>query len=225
MKVQLDLAVSERLPQLSLGVIQYSGASVSDSPKMLQGRINYFVEGLRLEHELSRLGDIEGIREWRAAFKKAGTDPSRYRPSSEALLRRLLQGNPFFWINSAVDVNNFFSVLHALPFGIYDQNHLAGDVVCRIGHEDDRYEGLNGREVHMEGKLLLADETGAFGSPIVDSKRTCVTDQSRDLLQVIFFHEGITPQKKDEILGSVARMFTEINGGEVVHTSIITAKD
>lgn len=223
MKVQLDSSVSGRLPRFSLGILHYSGASVSDSPKMLQGRINYFVEALRLEHDLSRLTEIDGIREWRTAFKQAGIDPSRYRPSSEALLRRLLQGNPFFWINSAVDVNNFFSVLHALPFGIYDQNHLAGDLICRIGHSDDRYEGLNGREVHMEGKLLLADEKGAFGSPIVDSKRTCVTEKARDLLQVIFFHEHISPQKKEEIMGSVGRMFTEISGGEITHSSIVSA--
>ncbi len=223
MKVQLDASVTERIPAFSLGVLQYSGASVSDSPKMLQGRINYFVESLRLEHELSRLADIEGVREWRSAFKKAGIDPSRYRPSSEALLRRLLQGNPFFWINSAVDVNNFFSVLHALPFGIYDIDHLTGDVTCRLGQETDVYEGLNGREVHMEGKLLLADEQGAFGSPIVDSKRTCVTEHSRNLLQVIFFHEQIAAEKKAEILGSVGRMFTEINGGELTHTAIVAS--
>lgn len=221
MKVQLDSAVSARLPRLSLGILHYSGASVSDSPKMLQGRINYFVESLRLEHDPSRLTEIEGIREWRAAFKQIGTDPSRYRPSSEALLRRLLQGNPFFWINSAVDVNNFFSVLHALPFGIYDQDQLAGDVVLRIGQKGDCYEGLNGREVNMEDKLLLADDHGAFGSPIVDSRRSCVTDKSRNLLQVIFFHEQVSPPKKDEILGSVGRMFTDINGGEVSRSYIL----
>ncbi|RNB87602.1 hypothetical protein EDM59_09910 [Brevibacillus nitrificans] len=221
MKVQLDATVSERLPRLSLGILHYSGASVSDSPKMLQGRINYFVEGLRLEHDVSKLTEIEGIREWRAAFKQAGMDPSRYRPSSEALLRRLLQGNAFFWINSAVDINNFFSVHHALPFGIYDQDQLVGDVVFRIGRADDIYEGLNGREVNMEGKLLLADENGAFGSPIVDSKRTSVTENSRNLMQVIFFHEQVSAQKKDEILGSVGRMFTEINGGEVTSSYLL----
>lgn len=221
MKVQLDATVSESLPRLSLGILHYSGASVSDSPKMLQGRINYFVEGLRLEHDVSKLTEIEGIREWRAAFKQAGIDPSRYRPSSEALLRRLLQGNAFFWINSAVDINNFFSVHHALPFGIYDQDQLVGDVVFRIGRADDIYEGLNGREVNMEGKLLLADENGAFGSPIVDSKRTSVTESSRNLMQVIFFHEQVSAQKKDEILGSVGRMFTEINGGEVTSSYLL----
>lgn len=221
MKVQLDATVSERLPRLTLGILHYSGASVSDSPKMLQGRINYFVEGLRLEHDVSKLTEIEGIREWRAAFKQAGIDPSRYRPSSEALLRRLLQGNAFFWINSAVDINNFFSVHHALPFGIYDQDQLVGDVVFRIGCADDIYEGLNGREVNMEGKLLLADENGAFGSPIVDSKRTSVTESSRNLMQVIFFHEQVSAQKQDEILGSVGRMFTEINGGEVTSSYLL----
>lgn len=219
--VRLDSSVNERLPQLSLGVLQYHGASVSDSPKMLQGRINFFIENLRLEHEVSRLTEIEGVREWRAALKQLGTDPSRYRPSSEALLRRLLQGNPFFWVNSAVDVNNFFSVLYALPLGIYDLDQIHGDVVCRVGQADDHYEGLNGREVSMENKPLLADEQGAFGSPIVDSKRTCVTDQSRNMLQVIFFHEQLSASKKDEILGSVGRMFTEINGGEIAQASLV----
>lgn len=223
MKVQLDAAVSTRLPRFSLGILHYSGAAVSDSPKMLQGRINYFVESYRLEQDASRLTDIEGIREWRACFKRLGIDPSRYRPSSEALIRRLLQGNAFFWINSAVDINNFFSVLHALPFGIYDQDLLEGDVMCRLGLADDVYEGLNGREVHMEGKLLLADRQSAFGSPIVDSKRTCVTENSRNLMQVIFFHEELATNQKEEILGSVGRMFTEINGGELTKSTILSS--
>lgn len=73
----------------------------------------------------------------------------------------------------------------------------------------------------MEGKLLLADENGAFGSPIVDSKRTSVTESSRNLMQVIFFHEQVSAQKQDEILGSVGRMFTEINGGEVTSSYLL----
>lgn len=223
MKVRLDSAVSERLPRLSLGILHYRDASVSDSPKMLQGRINFFVENLRLEHDPARIAEIEGVREWRASFKRLGIDPSRYRPSSEALLRRLLQGNPFFWINSAVDVNNFFSVLHALPFGIYDQDQLAGDVICRLGQAEDVYEGLNGREVHMEGKLLLADEKGAFGSPIVDSRRSFVMEESRNLMQVIFFHEMVAAPEQEKILGSVGRMFVEINGGELAQSYVVSS--
>ena len=223
MNVRLDSSVTDQIPGLSLGVLLYNGISVSDSPKMLQGRIHYFVEKLRLEHDLTRLQEVEGIAEWRSIFKRLGTDPSRYRPSSEALLRRLLQGNPFYWINSAVDVNNFFSVLYALPLGIYDRDQLDGDVVCRVGQTEDRYDGLNGREVHMENKLLLGDARGPFGSPIVDSRRSSVTEQSQNLLQVIFFHERVPASKREEILGSVGRMFTEINGGDLASSHVVTA--
>jgi len=222
--IHIDAAVAERLPRFALGVIQYAGATAGESPKMLQGRINLFVESFRTDHGEAPLTDLEGIREWRAAFKKLGIDPSRYRPSSEALTRRLLQGNPFFWINSAVDVNNFLSVHYILPYGIYDLSKIHGDrITCRLGMEGDHYEGLNGRDVHMADKLLLADQHSAFGSPIVDSVRTSVTTDATDFLQVIFFHEAVSAEKKQEILGSTARMFTDVNGGEVVSSSIVEA--
>ncbi|MBO8163572.1 MAG: hypothetical protein H0Z34_07665 [Brevibacillus sp.] len=222
MKVLIDAAVAERTPRLALGVIHYEGCSLSPSPKLLQGRINLYVESLRLEHERSKLTEVEGVREWRADFKKLGIDPSRYRPSSEALLRRLLQGNPFHWINTAVDVNNFLSIQHALPYGIYNRTLIRGPVVCRLGREGDRYLALNGREVDMNGKLLLADEDGPFGSPIVDSVRTSVTDDTVDLLQVIFFHQQVSVNQREQILGMSARMFTDINGGEAVFTQLVS---
>ncbi|MGE5701224.1 MAG: B3/4 domain-containing protein [Clostridia bacterium] len=222
MNVTIHPEVGQRMPGFSLGVIQYKGTSVSETPKMVQGRINLFVESLRLDHSLEAITEIEGVRGWRAGFKKLGIDPSRYRPSSEALLRRLLQGNPFFWVNSAVDVNNFISVHHALPLGIYDLANLAGPTItCRIGNPSDKYEGLNGRDMEMEGKLLLSDETGPFGSPIVDSVRTKVTESATNLVQFLFFHEHVSAEEADKIIGSCARMFIEVNGGEVAHTSVI----
>ncbi len=214
MQVTIDASVYERIPEFTLGVIQYTGVSISESPKMLQGRINLFVESLRLEHSLSEITKIEGVAGWRETFKQLGIDPSRYRPSSEALLRRVLQGNAFHWINSAVDVNNFLSITYALPFGIYDQSKVSGHITCRLGVEADQYTGLNGREVHMNNKLLLADDLGAFGSPIVDSTRTMVSETATNLIQFIFFHPKLSPHQKETVLGSTARMFTEVNGGE-----------
>ncbi|UFJ41304.1 hypothetical protein LOK74_01850 [Brevibacillus humidisoli] len=224
MQVSIDPSVAERIPKLALGILHYQGCSVTPSPKLLQGRVNLYVESLRLEHELTKLTEVEGVREWRADFKRLGIDPSRYRPSSEALLRRLLQGNPFHWINTAVDVNNFLSVQQALPYGIYNYKLLGGEVVCRLGREGDSYQALNGREVNMSGKILLADENGPFGSPIVDSVRTSVTEEAVDLLQVIFFHQQVSADQRDKILGMTARMFTEINGGEAVFTKLVLSE-
>lgn len=223
MNISIDTAVSQHLPRFSLGIIEYEGVSVSDSPKMLQGRINFFVEMLRLDRSIETITEIPGVLGWRAAFKKLGTDPSRYRPSSEALLRRLLQGNPFFWVNSAVDVNNFFSVHHALPFGIYDKSTLRGNIVCRIGQAADCYLGLNGREMDMNNKLLLADDEGAFGSPIVDSVRSKVTENSSSLIQFLFFHENVSTDEAEQALGSAARMFVEVNGGTVEQQQLLHA--
>ncbi len=223
MNVSIHPSASDRLPEFSLGILEYTDVAVSDSPKKLQGRINLYVESLKLGTPLSAISEIKGVQSWRSDFKKLGIDPSRYRPSSEALLRRLLQGNPFFWLNSAVDVNNFLSVYHALPYGIYDRKQLSGSVVCRIGTPRDTYLGLNGREMDMQGKLLLADEIGAFGSPIVDSARSKVTEQTTELLQVIFFHSQLLNDECEQILGSTARMFTEINGGEIIRQTLVTA--
>ncbi|WP_139491756.1 B3/B4 domain-containing protein [Brevibacillus dissolubilis] len=222
MNVKLDTSVLERLPELSLGVIQYAGMTLSESPKLLQGRINLFLESLRVDHELAKITEIPGVLYWRAAFKQLGIDPSRYRPSSEALLRRVLQGNTLHWLHTAVDVNNFLSVRYALPFGIYNQSQISGPITCRLGTETDIYPALNGREINMNGKLLLADDHGAFGSPIVDSVRTSVDDQATNLIHVIFFHHNIAPNEREEILGSTARMMTEINGGDVVFTGLVT---
>lgn len=223
MNLSIDQSVLDRISNFTLGFIQYTDISISDSPKMLQGRINLLVETLRLDHPVSEISQIEGVASWRQAFKQLSIDPSRYRPSSEALIRRLLQGNPFFWINSAVDVNNFLSVTHALPYGIYDLDKIEGSIICRLGLESDQYHGISGREIHMEKKLVLADESGAFGSAIVDSTRTMVAESATNLVQIIFFHPNLSPNQQETILGSTARMFTEINGGEVVHSQIVSS--
>ncbi|GAA4710944.1 B3/4 domain-containing protein [Brevibacillus fulvus] len=222
MQVNIAQDVTQLLPDASLGVIFYKDSHVTPSPKLLQGRINYFVELLRLEHDRTGISEITSIQNWRTAFKKVGIDPSRYRPSAESLIRRLLQGNPFFWINSAVDVNNFLSIYHALPYGIYDADKLHGPIVFRIGTSADHYIGLNGREMNMNGKLLLADATGAFGSPIVDSQRTAVTEETKNFMQIIYVPQVPSPPTSEEIIGSTVQMFTEINGGEVVSQTWVT---
>ncbi len=62
----------------------------------------------RLAGELAgtTVGDLPVVAEVRQAFRALGKDPSRYRPSSEALLRRIAQGKGLFNVNNLVDTNN-----------------------------------------------------------------------------------------------------------------------
>lgn len=218
--ITLSAQIQSILPRFRLGAIIYKGITVAPSPGPFRGRFQLFQEHLRLEHNTDTIGQIPAIQAMREAFRRAGASPSRYRPSAEALLRRVLKGENLSTVNSAVDANNFFSLKYRLPFGIYDLSTIDGDIVCDIGGENDAYQGLNGREIQMDGKILLRDAKGAFGSPYVDSTRTGVTEQTRDCLQIIFAHE-MEDEELLTIAKQVSHWFVQLNGGDIAETSVI----
>jgi DNA/RNA-binding domain of Phe-tRNA-synthetase-like protein len=209
--ITISSKIKELVPQFKIGTITYHDIAISDSPQMIKGRFQLFLESLKLEDKTT--ADYPGVSEYRSVFKKLGIDPSRYRPSSEALLRRVLSGKELPPINSGVDVNNFFSIRFVIPIGLYNLDKLEGDVVVRIGGAEDSYEGLNGREMNMEGKLVSADSLGAFGSPIVDSKRTMVDESVANALHIVYLQPSMDENEAREMLESMAKMFTQVNGG------------
>lgn len=209
--ITISPKIKELVPQFKIGTITYHDIAISDSPQMIKGRFQLFLESLKLEDKTA--ADYPGVAEYRSVFKKLGIDPSRYRPASEALLRRVLSGKELPPINSGVDVNNFFSIRFAIPIGLYNLDKLEGDVEVRIGDAKDTYEGLNGREMNMEGKLLSADSLGAFGSPIVDSKRTMVDETVANALHIVYLQPSMEESEAREMLESMVKMFTQVNGG------------
>src|SRR5439155_2408926 len=100
----------------------------------------------------------------RALYRKFGTDPTRMRPSSEALLRRLKKGEPLPRVNSLVDVANALSVQLQVPVGLYDLDRLSGDeLVIRLGAKGEGYEGIGKERVNVEGRICVADAEGPCG--------------------------------------------------------------
>jgi len=218
--VHIHQSLSQILSGFKIGVVHYEDIVVSDSPQMLKGRLQFFQETIRVDLENKSLSDVTGISEWRQVFRQLKIDPGRYRPSHEALYRRIAKGQPLPLINSAVDLNTFFSLEYAIPLGIYDQAHLNGDVTIRIGNETDHYEGVNGRDNQMANKLVSADELGAFGSPIVDSKRTIVTSATTSALQLFYLQPSTPIEEGNKLLTAAGNMFTQIHGGECSTTVI-----
>ncbi|GGL43334.1 B3/B4 domain-containing protein [Sporolactobacillus putidus] len=214
----LDISVSAKLkdlvPDFRAGVICYHHIVIADLPQIIAERLPLFYENIRLSLEDHPVSAVEGVKEWRGIFKKAGTDPSRYRPSQEALLRRIGKEGRLHTIHSAVDLNNFFSVQYSIPLGIYDLGHLEEPIRITVGTQEDQYEGLNGRIMNMENKMISADRSGAFGSPIVDSRRTCVTEQTTDALQIVYTRPSTPAEESRRMIKKIAGMFTQIHGGE-----------
>ncbi|MCF6094593.1 hypothetical protein L1765_11540 [Microaerobacter geothermalis] len=219
--IHIDEGIKKLNPSLSLGILIYRESSISDSPNELKEGITAFIDDLKFNYLNGKWQQIAGIEEWRQAFRRLGIDPSRYRPSSESLIRRIMQDKPMYWVNSAVDINNFFSIQYSLPMGIYHESQIKGNITLRLGREGESYEGLNGRQTSAEGKLVLCDEIGPFGSPVVDSTRTMITENSKDILQVIY---SITddPSELQQKCEKVSQCFLKINGGILKQINITT---
>jgi DNA/RNA-binding domain of Phe-tRNA-synthetase-like protein len=129
----------------------------------------------------------------RTMYKQVGIDPTKTRPSSEALLRRVRKGDAPPRINSLVDIINWCSLESQLPFGLYDLDRVEGGVTLRLGRAGEEYAGIRKDVVHVADRLVLADDQGPFGNPTSDSARTMVTPATVRALVVIFAPAGVAP--------------------------------
>jgi len=214
MEISLHPELCNKIPGFKAGIIQYSGIEIGPSPQMVKGRLQLFQESLYFDLQDQELTDFSGLKEWRQIFKAAGTDPSRYRPSVEALYRRIKKQNYLVPVHSAIDLNNFFSLQYEVPIGIYDLAELKTGITIRIGYPNEEYTGLNGCNNSIHNMITSADDIGPFGSPYVDSSRTKVTEETTEALQIIYLKSSISIEEGDQLTKSLMNMFLQVHGGE-----------
>jgi DNA/RNA-binding domain of Phe-tRNA-synthetase-like protein len=152
----------------------------------------------------------------RTMYKRVGLDPTKTRPSNEALLRRVRKDQPLPRVNSFVDVINWCSVEFQLPYGLYDRRHIRGAVTLRLGRESEEYAGIRKDTVHLAGRIALVDDEGPFGNPTSDSARTMVTSATTDGLVVVFAPLEIDRVRLSRVLDTTAERIAHICGGREV---------
>ena len=128
MQLQLDESLKARILGVTFGMVTISGVTVREHGERLWRQIEAICQQQAREFVLDKLSEYEQIAAVRGLQKSFGFDPTRYRPSSEALLRRVLKGQGLYQINTAVDVNNLCSLEFLLPMCIYDLRHVKGQV-------------------------------------------------------------------------------------------------
>jgi DNA/RNA-binding domain of Phe-tRNA-synthetase-like protein len=156
----------------------------------------------------------------RTMYKRVGLDPTKTRPSNEALLRRVRKGQPLPRINSLVDVINWCSFEFQLPYGLYDAAHVKGPVTLRLGRDGEEYAGIRKDTVHVGGRITLADEEGPFGNPTSDSARTMVTTDTTDALVVVYSPVDLAPARLVSVLDKTAERLANIAGGVEVSRTV-----
>lgn len=124
---------------------------------------------------LAREGRLPALDAARAFYRRFRIDPTKTRPSSEALFRRAVRGEPFPRVNSLVDVANVMSLLAQVPIGLYDLGATEGPLNVRVGAEGEGYDGIRKDRVNVAGRICVADALGPCGNPTSDSARTMIT--------------------------------------------------
>lgn len=202
---------AEAATRLSCGVLVLEGIQVTENPAVAAATAGL---GAELSARYAGLlpSEISGLQEARKLYKSFGMDPSRHRPSSEALLRRVLKGKDLYRISNVVDTCNLASLEFLLPVGMYDLELIDGDVTLRTGREGEQYPGIRKGEVHLEGRLGLFDRTGPFGSPTSDSSRTCTSEKTKTILTVIMATSSYPCLEMDANLTTFSARFQDFCG-------------
>jgi DNA/RNA-binding domain of Phe-tRNA-synthetase-like protein len=221
--VTLALEVSLELKgRVRLGLLALDGVSVREADEALAAETLSYGEELRRRHGDGKSGDVPGATDARALYKALGLDPTKTRPSSEALLRRVLKGEALYRINTLVDAMNLCSLRSQLPFGLYDLDRIEGPVVLRKGAPGESYEGIRKAAVNVEGRPVLADARGAFGNPTSDSARTMVTLQTRAALVTVYAPASFSEARLVDILKETEATLVRYCGGRGTERRVVT---
>lgn len=218
----LKLSIDESLRgALALGLLEAEGCKFTPLPPEFEQERDRLVDRLVANYAGRQPSDIPGVAETRGLFHRLDLDPTKTRPSSEALLRRVLQGKGLPKVNPGVDVCNLCSLEHQLPFGLYDREVVRGPVHVRVGRNGEGYPGIRKQRVNLQGRLLLADDEGAFGAPTSDSVRTAVHTHTRQILLAIFCPQERAGDHLTTALERSADLFTRYCAASVVAVRVL----
>lgn len=148
-------------------------------------------EMVRQTMKLEEVNKWLPIRATRQAYKKLGKDPNRYRPSAEALRRRILRGLPLYRIDTLVDLINLVSIRSGYSIGGFDAMKIQGDrLVLGVGKEGEVYRGIGRGELNIAGLPVYRDDIGGIGTPTSDEERTKIDMEITSLLMIINGYSG-----------------------------------
>ena len=211
----MEIAVAPDIAgRIRLGVAVVEGVTVRESDPALAAEIAQAGEEIRRLHASRSSGEVPGVEEARALYKALGIDPTKTRPSNEALLRRVLKGEALYTVNTLVDALNLSSLREQVPFGLYDLARLKPPVTLRRGMPLESYPGIRKAAVHIEGRPVLADAHGPFGNPTSDSARTCITLDTRSALVVAYAPASCPTARLKAVLERTAATLIRHAGGE-----------
>jgi DNA/RNA-binding domain of Phe-tRNA-synthetase-like protein len=219
MKVVIRSDLGQVLPHLTLGCVS-ARVSVEKHNEALWREIDQHLAHLAATIKPEQINTIPQNTAMRSAYKALGKDPSRYRGSAEALLRRVLSGKGLYQINGVVDINNLVSLESLNPAGTYDLEKVTPPIELRAGAARESYKGIGKDLINIESLPVFADDAGPFGSPTSDSERAMVSLETRKILMVVFSFTG--PEELERWVQRAGELLGRYSGAEGIETFLVT---
>lgn len=196
----MNIIVSEEIEQVCPGFV---GAAVeadvvnTEYSEELWAKIEALGEKYKAEYTTETIKQISGIEATRRVYRACGKDPSRYRPASEALIRRMLQGKKLYQIDTLVDLINLASIAYGYSIGGFDADKFSGDTLTLgVGREGEPYEGIGRGMLNIAGLPVYRDAIGGVGTPTSDNERTKIDINTRRVLVLVNGYDGNEAQVK-----------------------------
>ena len=187
--VSISEEIAKACPDLHVAVVECDVVNtVSD--EQLWKEITEMETHIRTTCKLEDINKFPPIQATRQAYKRLGKDPNRYRPSAEALRRRILRELPLYKIDTLVDIINLLSIQSGYSIGGFDAGKIDGDLVLGVGREGEIYHGIGRGELNIAGRPVYRDNQGGVGTPTSDEERTKIDMNTGKLLMIINGYSG-----------------------------------
>lgn len=218
--ITIGREIIEKLPYTRLGCIQCD-VFIKPSDEKIKSFSDEIIKSIQSALTIETVSQKPTIKATKEAYRKLGKDPSRYRPSAEALTRRTVNGKGLYWINNIVDLLNLISLESGFSIGGYAADKIEGVVEFGVGRTNEPYDAIGRGKLNIENLPLFRDDVGAFGSPTSDSLRTMVTDQSTRFLMIIIDFE--LNDNLEKTMDNSIELFKDLGGADNIETEIISA--
>ena len=216
--ISLSPDIRERCPEF-VGAAVVADVSNSLHSEALWQEIGNFIADYRQRYTVDSIKAMPAIEATRTVYRRCGKDPSRYRPSSEALIRRTLKGNELYRVDTLVDLINLASIAYGYSIGGFDADRIQGTTLTLgIGREGEPYEGIGRGPLNIAGLPVYRDAMGGIGTPTSDHERTKLSLATTHLLTVVNGYDG----NRDNVnacaafLQDLLRRYAHSDGGQLI---------
>lgn len=182
--------------------------------------LNTVAQRVAQSYAMDMVNKRPAIAATRSAYKACGKEPNRYRPSAEALMRRMVKGMELYRTLTVIDLINLLSVVTGYSIGAFDADKIDGnELTLGIGAENEPYEAIGRGPLNIAGMPVWRDATGGIGTPTSDNDRTKLTEQTRRLLVTVNIY-GLEASVEDTLAMATDLLTRHASATNITHRLI-----